>query len=73
MQDHIVIAKNKVTNLFHALLYQNRPTPSGCDRSILQLSTPTGRASGKQALRDMTSALKPEYLLRVALPKLEEV
>jgi len=71
MRDHIVIAKHQDSGLFHALLYQNHPTPSGCDRPILRLSTPDGKATKKEALDVMIAGLKPEYLKTIDVPVIE--
>ena len=73
MKDYIVIAKHKDTKLFHALLYQNHPTPSGCDGPVLRLSTPTGRSTTQLALNDMTKALKPEYIEKIDVHNLNGV
>ncbi len=70
MKDHIIISSDPETGLFYALLYRNHPTPSGCDRPILALSTNEGKKTTKEALDSMLSGLKPTYVKEIDIPNL---
>lgn len=73
MRDHILVAQHKKTKLWHALLFRNHPTPSGCDRPILKLSTKTGKESPKEAVDEMKNNLEPEYWKKIDLPDLNDI
>ena len=70
MKDHIVVAKHKETKKHHGLLYVNRPTPSGCDRPVLQYSTKCGFDTEQEAIDSIVSSLKPEYVKTLDIPVL---
>ena len=45
----ILVGQDRETKLYHGLVYRNRPTPSGCDRWLLQLSDNRGFKTEKEA------------------------
>lgn len=48
---HLAVVKDKDTGLHHGAIYHNHPTPSGCDRFLLAVTTkqgfPTSRAAAE--------------------------
>lgn len=70
MNDHIAIGQHEETKLFHSMFYRNVPTPSGCPRPILKLSTSTGYETKEEALEVMKKAFTEEALEKIDLPDL---
>ncbi len=74
MKDYIGAGKHPDTGLYHAYLFINHPTPSGCDRPILNKSTKKGYKSGWDAIDAMVSMLDPDYVKTIDVPtKGEEI
>lgn len=46
---HLAIVTNPVTGLFHGAIYRNHPTPSGCTRFLLAVTTKEGYANQRSA------------------------
>lgn len=55
MNAYMTISQHEETGLFHGLVYRNHPTPSGCDRWLLSLSTNEGFATQRLAGEYMNS------------------
>jgi hypothetical protein len=68
MRDHIIAGQHEETKLWHGLFYINHPTPSGCDRPILKLSTTNGYVTEQEAVEVMKAAFTPERLLEIDYP-----
>jgi len=69
MRNHIVAGQHGDTKLWHGLYYVNHPTPSGCDRPILRLSTKVGFSTEREAVEAMKAAFTPEQLAEIDVPE----
>ena len=48
--EYLTTAKHRDTGLYHGVLMLNRPTPSGCDRWMIQTSSDIGFKTNQEAL-----------------------
>jgi hypothetical protein len=71
LRDHIIAGQHRETKLWHGMFYRNCPTPSGCDRPILKLSTTEGYSTEKEAVEVMKSAFTPEKLAEIDVPNFD--
>jgi hypothetical protein len=71
LHDEVVIIRIPETGLYQALLYRNHPTPSGCPRLMLSLSTNVHKKTAVEALKVMTDGLKAEYVATILLPNVK--
>lgn len=46
---YITVVTDTETGLFHGAIYRNRPTPSGCDRYVLSVTTRNGFSNKRDA------------------------
>ena len=57
----LAVLTHKITHLYHGAIYVNRPTPSGCDRWLLQTTTNEGYQTSRSAALIMNERF-PEYV-----------
>jgi hypothetical protein len=53
---HLAIVTDTETGLFHGAVYRNHPTPSGCDRWLLQFTTQEGFGNERDAAQAINKA-----------------
>jgi hypothetical protein len=73
LPSHLALVRNRDTGLFHGALHRNHPTPSGCDRFLLALTTDEGYSSRLAAAEAINKAFPDLHPLdMVTLVKEEE-
>lgn len=56
LPDELAVVQHKETKLYHGAYYRNKPTPSGCDRFILQTTTTKGYETEFEAAKAIEAA-----------------